>query len=379
MSMKILKVAVLALGAGVAWPAAADVTIGVTISSTGSGAALGIPMRNSVQLWPAEIAGEKLNVVLLDDAGDPSVATTNARRLVTENKADVLIGSALTPASIAVMGVAAETETPHLAGSPVPLQPGRDKWTFVMPQKVSLMADGLFQHMKKNNVKTIGFIGFSDSWGDLWINELKARGEGFGVKVVAEERYARADTSVSGQVLKLVAARPDAVLVGGSGTGAALPQIALRERGFRGIVYQTHGAVTNDFIRIAGKNAENAVFVSGPVMTPEAQPESSSTKAPGLAYVKAYEEKFGARTRTQFGAHMFDALEILKRAVPTALKTAKPGTKEFRAALRDAIESEKEIAVSQGVFNFKPDDHYGFDERARILLTVKDGNFVLAQ
>ena len=273
MSMKILKVAVLALGAGVAWPAAADVTIGVTVSSTGSGAALGIPMRNSVQLWPAEIAGEKLNVVLLDDAGDPSVATTNARRLVTENKADVLIGSALTPASIAVMGVAAETETPHLAGSPVPLQPGRDKWTFVMPQKVSLMADGLFQHMKKNNVKTIGFIGFSDSWGDLWINELKARGEGFGVKVVAEERYARADTSVSGQVLKLVAARPDAVLVGGSGTGAALPQIALRERGFRGIVYQTHGAVTNDFIRIAGKNAENAVFVSGPVMTPEAQPE----------------------------------------------------------------------------------------------------------
>ena len=184
---------------------------------------------------------------------------------------------------------------------------------------------------------------------------------------------------MSGQVLKLVAARPDAVLVGGSGTGAALPQIGLRERGYRGILYQTHGAVTKDFIRIAGKNAENTIFVSGPVMTPEAQPDASPTKAPGLAYVKAYEAKYGADTRTQFGAHIFDAMEILKRAVPTALKAAKPGTKEFRTALRDAIEGEKEIAVSQGVFNFRPDDHYGFDERARILLTVKEGNFAPVQ
>lgn len=379
MSSKFLKTAALLLTC--AWPslAQADMTIGVTLSSTGSGAALGIPMRNATTLWPTEIAGEKLNVIVLDDAGDPAAATTNARRLVTENKADILIGSALTPASIAVMGVAAETETPHMAGSPVPLQPGREKWTFVLPQKVSLMADGLFEHMKKNNVKTIGYIGFSDSWGDLWINELKARGESFGVKVVAEERYARADTSVSGQALKLVAARPDAILVGGSGTGAALPQIAVRERGFRGIVYQTHGAVTKDFIRIAGKNAENTIMVSGPAMVPEAQPDSSATRAPGLAFVNGYEAKFGADTRTQFAAHVFDAMEILKQAAPIALKAGKPGTKEFRAALRDALEKGSEMAASNGVFQFKPDDHYGLDPRARVLLTIKDGNFTLAQ
>jgi branched-chain amino acid transport system substrate-binding protein len=271
-----------ALSLGLPGAALADITIGVTLSSTGSGAALGIPMRNSLALWPTEIAGEKLNVVVLDDAGDPAAATTNARRLVTEDKADVLVGSALTPASIAVMGVAFETETPHLAGSPVPLQPGRDKWTFVLPQRVSLMAEAIFEHMRKNNIKTVGYIGFSDSWGDLWLNELKSRGEPFGIKVVAEERYARADTSVSGQVLKLVAARPDAVLVGASGTGAALPQIALRERGFRGSLYQTHGAVTKDFIRIAGKHAENAIFASGPVMVPELQPEDAATKEPGM-------------------------------------------------------------------------------------------------
>lgn len=370
---------VLALMAVVAPPAVADVTIGVTVSSTGNAAALGIPMRNTAALWPTEIAGEKLKVVLLDDAGDPSAATTNARRLVSENKADVIIGSSITPASSAVGGVAFETETPHLAGSPVPLTPGRDKWTFVLPQKVSLMAEGIFDHMAKNKVKTVGFIGFSDSWGDLWMKELNTTGAQMGIKVVADERYARADTSVSGQALKLVAARPDAVLVGASGTGAALPQIALRERGYQGLIYQTHGAVTKDFIRVAGKAAEGAILASGPVMLAEAQPDGALTKAPGVAFVKGYEEKFAPALRTQFGAHMWDAMEILKRAVPVALKKAKPGTPEFRAALRDAIESNKEVAASQGVYNFTPTDHYGLDGRARVMLVVKSGDFQLVK
>jgi len=355
--------------------ARADITIGVTLSSTGNGAALGIPMRNSVALWPTEIAGEKLNVVVLDDAGDPSAATANARKLVSENKADVLLGSSLTPASTAVAGVAFETQTPHFAGSPVALPEGRDKWTFVMPQKVSLMAQGIFEHMKKNNVKTVGFIGFSDSWGDLWVKELQTLAPPMGIRMVAEERYARADTSVSGQVLKLVAARPDAVLVGGSGTGAALPQSALRERGYQGLIYQTHGAVTKDFIRVAGKAAEGAIFSSGPVMIPELQADSSPTKAPGLAYVKAYEATFAPNPRTQFGAHIFDAMEILKQAVPVALKAAKPGTPEFRAALRDAIETGKEVPTSQGVYKFSPTDHFGLDERALVMLVIKNGEF----
>lgn len=367
----------LALTVALTGAAQADVTIGVTISTTGPGAALGIPIRNTITLWPAEIGGEKLNVIVLDDTGDPSMATTNARRLVTENRADVLIGSSLTPGGIAVAGVAFETETPHFAMAPVPLQPGREKWTFILPQKVSLMAEGIFAHMKKHNVKNVGYIGFSDSWGDLWVKEFKSLAEPMGLKMVAEERYARADTSVSGQVLKLVAARPDAVLVGASGTGAALPQLGLRERGFQGLIYQTHGAVTKDFVRIAGKSAEGTILASGPAVVAELLPDASPVKPPAVDYVKSYEAKFGADTRTQFGAHAYDAMAILKRAVPVALKKAKPGTKEFRAALRDAFETEKDIAASQGVFNFKPDDHYGLDERARVMLTVKDGNWAL--
>ncbi|BCH26551.1 branched-chain amino acid ABC transporter substrate-binding protein [Mesorhizobium sp. L-8-10] len=359
--------------------ASADVTIGVTVSSTGSGAALGIPLKNSVELWPDEVDGEKLNVIVLDDAGDPSVSTTNARRFANDDKVDVIIGSALTPASIAVSSVAAETETPHLACSPLPPNVAGGKWTFVLPQAAGLIARTLFARMQADGVKNVGYIGFSDSYGDLWVNQFKAIGKDYGLNLIADERYARPDTSVSGQVLKLVAAQPDAVFVGASGTGAALPQLALRERGFQGPIYQTHGAVTFDFLRIAGASVDNTVFASGPVMVAELQPDSSETKKEGLDYVTAYEAKFGPGTRTQFGAHIHDAMAILKKAIPEAKKKAKPGTPEFKAALRDAIESGGPFPASQGVFEYKADDHYGLDERAVVLLTAKDGKFELVK
>ena len=249
----------------------------------------------------------------------------------------------------------------------------------MLPQPAGIIAGALFERMKANGVKTVGYIGFADSYGDLWINQLKSAGAEMGLEVVAEERYARPDTSVSGQVLKLVAARPDAILVGASGTGAALPQIGLRERGYTGTIYQTHGAVTFDFFRVAGAAAENTIFASGPVMVPEKQPDSSETKGPGTEYVTAYEAKFGEGKRTQFGAHMFDAIQVLQAAVPVALETAKPGTEEFRKALRDAIESIGEVPASQGVYDFTPTDHYGLDNRSVVLLTAKDGGFELLE
>lgn len=355
----------------------ADITIGVTVSSTGSGAALGIPLKNSVELWPSEIAGEKLNVVVLDDAGDPSIATTNARRFANDDKVDVIIGSALVPATITVAGVAAEAEIPHMASSPVPPNISGGKWTFVLPQDASLIAHTLFAKMQADGIKTVGYIGFSDSYGDLWVSQFKAIGEQYGLEMISDERYARPDTSVSGQALKLVAARPDAIFIGASGTGAALPQVTLRERGFTGPIYQTHGAVTFDFIRIAGEAANNTIFASGPVMVPENLPDDAKTKAEGLAYVTAYEEKFGKGTRTQFGAHIHDAMAILKKAVPIALEKAEAGTQEFRAALRDAIETGGPFPASQGIFEYTSEDHLGLDKRAVVLLTVEDGKFKL--
>ena len=354
---------------------AQELTIGVSISTTGQGAALGIPERNTITLFPEQIAGVKIKVIQLDDAGDPTAATTNARRLITEDKVDVLVGSSITPASIAIANVAFEAGVPHFALAPMPVAPGKEKWTVVLPQPVGLMAKALFDHMKNNKVKTVGLIGFSDSWGDLWVKSFKDIAEPMGLQMVADERYARADTSVAGQALKLMSLNPDAVLVAGSGTAAALPQIALRERGYKGPIYQTHGAVTKDFIKIAGKAAEGSILASGPVVAAELQPASALTKAPGVAYVTAYEAKYGKDTRTQFGAHMWDVLQILNRVVPVAIKKAKPGTPEFRDTIRAALETERDIAASQAVYNFTATNRYGVDDRARILITVKNGEW----
>jgi branched-chain amino acid transport system substrate-binding protein len=356
-----------------------EITIGITTTTTGPGAALGIPERNALEFVPKEIGGVPLKVIVLDDGGDPTTATTNARRFVTESKADIIMGSALTPPTIAVSNVANEAGIPHFGLAPFPVTPERMKWSVVMPQPVPLMGKVLYEHMKAHNIKTVGYIGYSDSYGDLWFNDLKNQAMPMGITIADEERFARPDTSVTGQVLKLVAANPDAILVGASGTAAALPQTELRERGYQGLIYQTHGAASMDFIRIAGKAAEGVIMASGPVMSPETQADSALTKKPGLALDTAYEAKYGPHSRSQFAGHSYDAFEILKRVIPVALKTAKPGTVEFREAIRQALLNEKELAASQGVYNFTEKDRSGLDDRARIILTVKDGKYVPAK
>jgi branched-chain amino acid transport system substrate-binding protein len=377
-----LAIAAVAASLAIAGPVQAqtpEITIGITTTTTGPAAALGIPERNALEFVPKEIGGVPLKVIVLDDGGDPTIATTNARRFVTESKADIIMGSATTPPTVAVSTVANEAGIPHFGLAPFPISPERAKWSVAMPQPIPIVGKVMYDHMKAHNIKTVGYIGYSDSYGDLWFNDLKAQGGPMGIGIVAEERFARPDTSVTGQVLKLVAANPDAVLVGASGTAAALPQTELRARGYKGLIYQTHGAASMDFIRIAGPAAEGVLMASGPVMYPEGQDDSALTKKPGLALNTAYEAKYGPNSRSQFAGHSYDAFEILKRVIPVALKTAKPGTPEFREAIRQALMTEKDLAASQGVYNFTEKDRYGLDERSRILLTVKDGKYVMVK
>ena len=369
----------LALPAVPALAQANEIVIGITIVTTGPAAALGIPERNALEFVPKEIGGVPLKLIVLDDGGDPTAATTHARRFVTESKADIIMGSSTTPPTIAVSTVANEAGIPHFALAPLPINEARMKWSVAMPQPIPIMGKVLYEHMKAHGIKTVGYIGYSDSYGDLWFNDFKAQAVPMGIAMATEERYARTDTSVTGQVLKLLAANPDAVLVGGSGTAAALPQAALRERGYKGLIYQTHGAASMDFIRIAGAAAEGVIMSSGPVMSPETQPDSALTKKPGLALNTAYEAKYGANSRSQFAGHSYDAFEVLKRVIPPALKAGKPGTPEFREGIRQALLTERDIAASQGVYNFTEKDRYGLDDRSRIILTVNNGKYVPAK
>lgn len=367
--------AIMALGT-----AQADITIGVSLPLTGPASGLGIPCKNGLALWPATVAGEKLNVIVLDDASDPTNGAKNARRFTTEDKVDLILGSAATPVAIAMADVAAEAKTVQLALSPVTLPEGKDAWTFRLPQSTGVMAVPIVEHWKKRGYKTFGFIGYSDAYGEAWLKDITAQANAAGIKAVDVERFGRADTSVTGQVLKLTSARPDAILVVASGSGAAMPHMALVERGYpKNRIYQTHSAASMDLMRVGGKDVEGAFVSSGPALVGELLPEGNPSKPLSMRYVEQYDKIYGKGTANQFGGHVFDAMIVLQKSVPVALKKGKPGTPEFRAALKDAIETEGRTPVSQGVLDYTKTDHWGFTPDTGVLLTVKDGAWALAK
>ena len=355
----------------------ADITIGVSLSATGPAASLGIPEKNAFALLPTEIGGEKVKLVVLDDATDPTVATKNARRLVTEDRVDAIIGSSSTPATAAMAEVAHETKTPLVTMSPVSLPVERNEWVFRTPQQNEVMASALVEHMKSKGYKTLGFIGFSDAYGEDWLNSVTKHAGAAGIQLAVVERYARNDTSVTGQVLKLTTARPDAVLVAGSGSPAALPQGALVERGYKGQIYQTHAAANQAFLGVAGKAAEGAILPVGPVSVVRQLPDSHPSKASGVDFVTKYEAQYGAGSFSAFAGYAHDAFRLIEAAVPAAKAKGAPGTAEFRAALRDALEASKEVVGVHGVFNMTPNDHFGLDDRSRVLIRIEGGAYKL--
>jgi branched-chain amino acid transport system substrate-binding protein len=362
------------LAAGSAW---ADITIGVSVSATGPAASLGIPEKQTFALLPQTVGGEKVRYIVLDDATDPSTAVKNARKFTGEDKVDAIIASTATPTSAAILEVAFETKTPQISMAPFAPAAEKAAWVFITPQNFNQMAIAIAAHMAANNVKTIGFIGYADPYGQLWLKAIQAAAEAKSIKITATEAYQRNDTSVTGQALKLIATNPDAILIAGSGTPAVLPQATLIERGYKGKFYQTHGIANRDFLRVGGKNVEGTIFPVGPMLLAEQLADSHPSKKPALEYIKLYEAAHGANSRSTFGGHGWDAYLLLNRAVPEALKKAKPGTAEFRAALRDALENVKELPAVHGVFNMSAKDHNGFDARAAIMATVENGDWKL--
>jgi branched-chain amino acid transport system substrate-binding protein len=369
-----LLAAVAALASGAAL---ADVNVGVTLSLTGPGSGLGIPMQNQLKLFPKTIAGEKVNLIILDDASDPGKGVSNARRFITEDKVDMIIGSCITPVSAAIAPLAAEAKTVQLSAAPVGVPPDQEHWLFRLPQGADVMAYPIVEHMKKTGIKTVGFLGYADAYGEIWLKAMTPALEQAGIKLVATERFARTDTSVTPQALKLTSANPDAILVVASGSGAAMPQKGLVERGYKGKIYQTHAAATPDLVRIGGKDVEGGYVSSGPAVVAEQLPDSHPSKKLAVDFVTNYEKLMGPGSRNQFAAHSYDAAIVLEKIVPMAKKKAKPGTPEFRAALRDAMETMGRTVFSHGVMNWTAKDHWGYTNETGVLLQVKDGKFVV--
>jgi branched-chain amino acid transport system substrate-binding protein len=383
MQNRLLAAAAAAAVLGTAAPVHAQIKVGVTVSATGPAASLGIPERNTFQFMPTEIAGQKVEYIVLDDASDTTRARQNTEKFVNEDRVDVIIGSTTTPNSLAMTEVAARSRTPmiSMAASARIVEPVDDtkRWVFKTPQSDALMASAITQHMSDNGVKTLAYIGFNDAYGEGWAGEIAKFTDLRKIKLVASERFNRTDTSVTGQILKILATNPDAVLIGASGTPAALPQATLVERGYKGRIYQTHGVANADFLRVGGKNVDGTLLPAGPILVAEQLPDSNASKKVALEYKKLYEGKHGAGSLSTFGGHAWDTYLILAAAVPEALKKAKPGTPEFRVALRDAIENVRDLRATHGVFNMSAQDHNGLDQRARVMVRIDKGQWKLAQ
>ena len=376
--MKTLKtliataVALLAAGA-----VHADINIGISLALTGPTSALGIAEKNSIAMWPASIGGQKLNVIILDDATDPTNATKNARRFVSDDKVDILLGSSATPTANSVAAVASESGTIHLTFAPIDVSTSRAPWSYNMPQSTLVMSHAIVAHMKKQGVKTVGFLGYADAYGELFLRDMKVKMAGGNLKFVSEERFARTDTSITGQALKVTAGAPDAILIVASGSGAAMPHKALIERGYKGKIYQTHGAASRDLMRVGGKDVEGALVVAGPGMVAEQLPASHASKKVAMAHVEAWEKVYGVNSRNSFAAHAYDASVVLQKIIPMALKTAKPGTKEFRGALKAALENAGPIPLFHGTVNYTATDHAGYTDDTGVIMRITNSDWKL--
>ena len=376
---------VLALAAGllVGLAARAEVNIGVILSLTGPGASLGIPAENTIKLWPTELGGQKINLVVLNDATDTTTAAKNATRLITEDKVDVIIGPSLTPTTLAVIEVAARSGVPVISlaggGAIVEPQDGPRRWAFKMAPTETISINAVLDHMLRSKASTVATIGITTSYGEGFLKAIEKLAPAKGIKIVAVEKYAQADTSTTPQVLKLMAANPDAVYIFSAGTPGALPHVELVKRGYKGLIYQTQGVANADFLRVGGKELEGSFMTVAPVLVADQLPDTNPVKGPGTDYVKRYEAKYGAGSRSLFGATAWDAHLWLNAAIPVALKKGKPGTEEFRLALRDAIEGLKEFVGTQGVFNLSATDHNGVDDRSQVMVKVENGAWKLVK
>lgn len=361
-----------------AW--AADLKVGVISSLSGPVSALGIPYEKGARAAHArfpEIAGHRVELIVLDDASDPTTAGRDARKLVNEDKVDVLIGTSGVPGAMAIAAVAQELKTPLISPTPVSLPGPEHDWTVVTSQPFELMVAAVVKRMKAEAVKTVAFIGFSDALGDLAYDSLVRSAGEQGIEVVANERYARSDMSVAGQVLKIIAKRPDAVFAGNSGTPGALPYLELASRHYSGRIYGTHGLINADFVRVGGRSIEGLEVPSGPVLVAEQLPAGDPVRGASMAFRESYEKLYGAPPVDAFSAYTYDAWLVLADAA-ARVKGEQPGTPAYRQALKEAIVATRNLAGTHGIYDFKPGSRYGLDERAVVMVRMEGGRWKLA-
>lgn len=398
--MQALQSAALALTCAIAAStASAEITVGVSLGTTGAGASVGVMHRNALQLAPKTLGGEQVRYIILDDGSKEDNAAKNAAKLTEEDKVDALIGSSLTGSTFRMVVEAEKAKTPLLAPTP-PIAPRGapgtvgGSWAFVVPQSMDLMMSAVAQHMSGRGIKNPAFIGYADNFGDQVYKAMLSRGFNFSTRIkfrrdgggvielgteggpggmwTAEIPRGRGGELEPVSLKGLNSYAPDAVVVALTGAFQGKAQIRLAEDEFNGPIYHSQFGVSRAFLQIAKKAAQGAIAPTSPLIVAEDLPSDYPTKAVSLDFVKRYESTFGSGSRNVFAGYTYDSILLLDAAAAVALKQARPGTPEFRAALRDALENAKNIVGTHGIYNMTPSNHNGLDERARVLVHVVD-------
>lgn len=365
--------------------AQAPIRIGFIDALSGPNAALGLPQQRGLQVahaqWP-EVDGHKVIVITEDDGSDPAASEREARKLAHDDHVDVLIGTVGVPNVMAMASIATSSRTPQISPDPTshPTTDPATQWTVSIEQPFGLMVGTVVRQMRKDGVKTVAYIGFSDALGDLAYRDLVASAKQAGIKVLDDERYARSDTSVTGQVLRMMSLHPDAVFGGNSGSAAALPFLALRKLGYKGRFYDQHGVINDAFVKVVGEAGNGLVAVSGPGVVAEQLPRDNPVRPVALKFLELYRKRFHADPSGLFESYGYDAYRLFVSAARRA--TGTPGTAAYRASLRQAILSTHGLVQTNGILSFKPGDYYGYgsgrvDQHAAVPVRLVDGKWRL--
>ena len=376
---RVAATAVIGLSAvlGTGLQASAQIKIGAVLSVTGPASFLGDPEKRTLEIYVDDINakggvnGQKLQLIVYDDAGNPNNARTFATRLVEEDKIDAMVGGSTTGATLAMIPVFEDAKIPFisLAGAVQIIQPVR-KWVFKTPHTDTMACEKIFADLKARNLTTIALISGTDAFGKSMRDQCVAVAPKAGVKIATEESYGPRDSDMTPQLTKIHnTAGVQAVINPGFGQGPAIVTRNYRQLGIKLPFYQSHGVASKQFIELAGPAAEGVRLPAAALLIADKLPASDPQKPVVVNYTREYQAKTKQAVST-FGGHAYDGLMILVGA----MKRAKSADK---AKVRDEIEKTKGYIGTGGIVNMSPTDHLGLDQSAFHMLEIKGGDWTL--
>jgi len=355
------------------------IKIGSVLSVTGPGAFLGDPEKKTLDLYVERInaaggvLGRKLELYTYDDGTDANKANGFAKRLIEEDKVDILIGGTTTGSTMAMVPVVEKAQIPFisLAGAVVIVEPVK-KWVFKTPHTDRMAAEKVFEDMKKRGLTKVGLLSENSGFGQSGKKETLAVAGKYGMQIVADEMYGPKDADVTTQLTKIKnTAGVQAILVFGFGQGPAVVTKNIGQLGITLPHYESHGVASEEYIKLSGKAAEGVRLPAAALLVAKALPNNDPQKPVVMGYEKAYKERYKQDVST-FGGHAIDGLMIAVNAIKRAKSTDK-------AKVRDAIEQTKGFIGTGGVVNMSPTDHMGLDLSAFRMLEIRNGTWTLAK